>query len=138
MIDMKVCSRCKQSKDYSEFHKHSRGKDGYKPACKVCRNKDYKESDSYKEMLVKLKEKYSEAVEKTGGYAVYYLPEHHYVGMTNNIDNRMMLHRSHNKRITDGYEIIGVYSTAIEAHLVETTLHLMGYYGFSNNYVKYG
>lgn len=134
----KVCTKCGQEKSYSEFHKFSRSKDGHKPACKVCRNTSYRKTESYQNLLKNGRSKYKKGVEETGGFAVYYLPEHHYVGMTNNIDNRMMLHRSHKGRITEGYEIIGIYETAVEAHLIETILHYMGYEGFSNNYVKYG
>jgi hypothetical protein len=35
---LKVCTRCNQEKDFSEFHKCKSSKDGHKPACKKCRN----------------------------------------------------------------------------------------------------
>jgi len=34
---MKICSLCNIGKDYSEFHKHKTGKDGYVSQCKECR-----------------------------------------------------------------------------------------------------
>lgn len=40
---MKRCSKCKQFKELSEFHKQSRSIDGLKSACKYCRNKSNKE-----------------------------------------------------------------------------------------------
>lgn len=39
---MKVCSKCGIEKEFSEFHKCKKSKDGYKSACKFCRNKEYK------------------------------------------------------------------------------------------------
>ncbi len=48
---MKTCSKCKEEKPFSEFHKNRSKKDGYQDYCKVCRvelaksyyeeNKDY-------------------------------------------------------------------------------------------------
>lgn len=38
---MKICSKCKEEKSFSEFHKHKHSKDGYRSQCKECR----KESD---------------------------------------------------------------------------------------------
>ena len=71
-----------------------------------------------------------------GHYSVYYLPEHHYVGMTNCVYIRMQEHRLKNKRFTEGYEIIGVYKNAVDAHLTETFLHSMGYKGFYYKGIK--
>lgn len=34
---MKTCSKCKIEQPYSNFHKHSYAKDGYRSACKACR-----------------------------------------------------------------------------------------------------
>jgi len=36
----KKCSKCESIKNINEFHKCSKTKDGYKCACKKCRNKD--------------------------------------------------------------------------------------------------
>ena len=63
-------------------------------------------------------------------YTVYYLPEHHYVGMTNYLKRRMKEHKQKGK-IIEGYEVVGRYNTAIQAHLYETMLHAMGYEGFT-------
>jgi len=40
---MKQCSTCKKTKDYSEFFKQPRNKDGYFGQCKFCVNKKRKE-----------------------------------------------------------------------------------------------
>ena len=37
MTQTKVCSKCKKTKPFSEFHKHPTGKNGLNPSCKVCR-----------------------------------------------------------------------------------------------------
>lgn len=39
---MKQCTKCKQEKDYSEFYKHRKSKDGYKSQCKCCVSEDKK------------------------------------------------------------------------------------------------
>jgi hypothetical protein len=36
---MKQCTKCKEFKDLTEFHKSGRGKGGLLPRCKVCENK---------------------------------------------------------------------------------------------------
>jgi len=48
---MKVCSRCGQEKPLSDFHKDSRGKDGYRAECKACKQKideGYRENNAGK------------------------------------------------------------------------------------------
>lgn len=35
---MKTCTKCGETKPYSEYHVHKKTKDGYKSSCKVCRN----------------------------------------------------------------------------------------------------
>jgi len=109
---MKSCSWCNIIKPYSEFHRKG---EGYRNECKQCRKeRGHGKRNRYRD----------------GHYTVYYLPEHHYVGMTNALKNRLQEHRSKNNRITDGYEIIGTYERAVDAHLLETKLHAMGYFGF--------
>lgn len=34
----KICTKCKETKDISEFHKKSKAKDGLQPRCKSCTN----------------------------------------------------------------------------------------------------
>lgn len=115
---MKQCKKCGEHKPLTEFYKNSRSKDGIDYYCKSCQKEG-----ANKRLNAKWAAGYN------GKYAVYYLPEEHYVGMTNNLIRRMHKHGQKSK-CTEGYEIIGEYETAIEAHLVETQLHFMGYEGF--------
>lgn len=112
----KRCNKCNSDKELTEFYKNDNYKDGYMSHCKQCHSDYYKSrnQDSNGDNL----------------FYVYYLPEHHYVGMTRNIDTRIYQHGINHNRITDGYEIVGIYNTAIEAHYIETILHLFGYKGF--------
>jgi len=109
---MKVCRVCNIDKPLEDYHRRGAG---YRNECKSCKSvidskRNRRKSD--------------------GHYSVYYLPEHHYVGMTNCVHIRMQEHRLKSKRLTEGYEIIGVYKNAVDAHLTETFLHSMGYKGF--------
>jgi hypothetical protein len=133
------CKGCDKTKDSSEFYKSSTAKSGLNAKCKSCvkayqKEKVAKNPEKYKYITNKAKAKFrAKKKRETGGFAVYYLPEHHYIGMTNSLYRRMEQHRKHG-RITEGYEVVGTYSTAIEAHLVETQLHFMGYIGFQNHW----
>jgi len=61
---------------------------------------------------------------------VYYLPEHHYVGVTDCLYGRLQRHRSFNKRLTGDYEIIYTAKDMTEARAVERYMHYeMGYNG---------
>ena len=58
---MKICSICNNEKEYSEFHRCKGKKDGYKSACKICRNTQYREysrTESSKKLAVKRVAKY--------------------------------------------------------------------------------
>lgn len=115
---MKACIWCSKVKPLNDFHRKG---DGHRNGCKQCR----KDRGHFKHKRF-----------KDGHYSVYYLPEHHYVGMTNSMRARMQEHRSKHKRITDGYEIIGTYERAVDAHVTESMLHSMGYYGFHYKHSK--
>tara|TARA_R110002074_G_C12269813_1_gene642038 strand:+ start:435 stop:746 length:312 start_codon:yes stop_codon:yes gene_type:complete len=67
--------------------------------------------------------------ERDGFTSVYYLPKEHYVGMTGRVKKRMAAHRSAGKN-TRNYKILRVFDNEIEAHLYETQLHWMGFFGF--------
>ena len=109
---MKKCRICNQHKTLNDFHR--RGK-GHRTECKVCKSKYFKTKRT-----------------PDGHYTLYYIPEHHYVGMTNSIRDRMNEHRSvkGGRKITVGYEVIGTFEKAVDCHLMETKLHAMGYHGF--------
>jgi hypothetical protein len=106
----KVCRICKDNKDLDGFHRRG---DGYRTECKSCKAI----IDSKRRRI------------PDGFYSVYYLPEHHYIGMTNCMKNRMQEHRRKGK-FTNGYEVVGRFKSPIEAHYIETKLHLLGYKGF--------
>ena len=61
---------------------------------------------------------------------VYYLPEHHYVGITNCLYSRLQRHKSFYNRVTEDYEIIYTAKDMTEARAVERYMHYeMGYNG---------
>ena len=68
---MKTCTNCRKTKPITDFNKN-RG--SHRNQCKDCR---------------KAKGHFRKKRFKDGHYSVYYLPEHHYVGMTNSIRARM-------------------------------------------------
>jgi hypothetical protein len=107
---MRECSICKELKTIDNFHRRG---NGHRTECKSCKS------------IIDSKRKR----DRDPFFSVYYIPEHHYVGMTNSIKYRMQEHKTKGK-IVDGYEVIGTYERAVDAHLVETTLHTMGYFGF--------
>lgn len=112
---MKACSNCGITKPFTEYHKNG---NKYRSMCKRCR---------------KSRGHSKKVRHHDGHFTVYYLPEHHYIGMTNALKNRLQEHRSKNGRITDGYEIVATFDRAVDAHLMETKLHAMGYDGFHYN-----
>lgn len=51
VIYMKICSTCGLGKDYNEFHKNKKSKDGHKSQCKICillKEKERRSSNEYK------------------------------------------------------------------------------------------
>jgi len=111
-MDFRTCRICNVEKPVDDYH---RSRDKRRTECKSCK----KHIDAKRDRKV-----YDD-----GFFSVYYLSEHHYVGITNCIKRRMSEHNRKGKPV-DCYEIVGEYKTAIEAHYVETILHLFGYNGF--------
>lgn len=64
-----------------------------------------------------------------GKYRVYILENENYAGMTAKLWSRMTAHEYNGKDVSD-MVIVGVFDNPIEAHLLETQLHLDGYDGF--------
>tara|TARA_R110000822_G_C14953757_1_gene455305 strand:+ start:153 stop:533 length:381 start_codon:yes stop_codon:yes gene_type:complete len=68
-------------------------------------------------------------------YTLYYLPEHHYVGITTKPRIRMQKHRNEKNRITKGYETIATFNSKREALDAERYMHKnLGYLGINKNY----
>lgn len=72
---------------------------------------------------------------KTSFYSLYYLPEEHYIGVTNQLDLRMLNHRCKGK-VTEGYEVIMNTHTKREALNIERRFHKFGFRGGNANYTK--
>ena len=133
-MTMKQCSKCEERKTLSDFYKHIKNKDKLSYHCKDCIKSNRKEYHNENKVKISLRsKKYIQENELIKGYALYYLPEEHYVGFTNNIKARLRGHKSVG-RITEGYEVIGIYRCPIYTHLLETRLHLIGYNGFQHKY----
>lgn len=45
---MKTCTKCKETKSYTDFHKNKVSADGYRPDCKLCKAKLNKPADAAK------------------------------------------------------------------------------------------
>lgn len=63
---MKKCSKCKQYKDLSEFHKNKTTKSGHSPICKLC-DTIYTREKRYKRIYGITKEQYYEMYENQQG-----------------------------------------------------------------------
>lgn len=113
---MKQCIKCDAKLPLSDFYKNKKAQDGHHPTCKSC------QKEAARQRFHNTKEGY---------WTVYYLPEEHYVGMTNNQTYRNCLHKKNGKSV-DGYEVVAKFESAIDAHLFETMLHQRGYHGFGN------
>jgi hypothetical protein len=64
---------------------------------------------------------------KNGKYTMYYLPYHHYIGVTNCIYLRMKCHKSEFDRYIDDVEIVAEFDTKAEALHYERLMHSIGY-----------
>ena len=67
------------------------------------------------------------------GFAVYYLPEEHYIGITNNPIKRAKKHRQCGKS-TYGMEIIAIFDNPFDAIILEAEFHRREYNGFQLRY----
>ena len=132
---MKKCKYCNTDKSVVEFAKHPSAYLGVSNKCKSCTNeynRTYRNNPDNKKKASKYKRgRYEANLNENRMVAVYYLPEEHYVGITNSITQRM---RDHSKsgRIVDGYEIIAYFERGVDAHLLETLFHVRGYRGYSH------
>lgn len=45
---MKICKNCGESKEYNEFHKRKKSKDGLQAWCKICLRADNKRMEAFR------------------------------------------------------------------------------------------
>ena len=75
----------------------------------------------------KNKEKIKEKNRKGDGfYSVYYIPEEHYVGMTNCVKFRLASHKHTSDRDLEGFRVLKTFDCPHKAHIYETQWHSMG------------
>lgn len=140
----KLCSKCKQLKEYSEFHKAKSTKDGYFHRCKPCQKI---ESSKYfkknKDRLMKYQKEWSIAnpgyysqhqkewrqKHKDGWFYVYLLDNEHYVGQTEVFDLRMKYGHQAAGRDISVVTILDRFRTKKEATTLEAEYHKQGYKG---------
>lgn len=64
-----------------------------------------------------------------GEFIIYYLPKERYVGMTKNYNRRILSHKNKGKNVKHAFIVLKTKKVKL-AHLIETTLHLIGFKGF--------
>jgi len=85
------------------------------------------ENEASKRYYKKNKEKIlAKNREGDGFYSVYYIPNEHYVGMTNNVKFRYKNHKYVAKRDLEGFRVLREFACPHEAHIYETQYHMMG------------
>ena len=133
---MKQCSKCKQEKQVAEFNKDKTRKDGLQYICKQCNknhNKQYSHNNSeYYKYRCKNNSEYYCNLRKShqlSCHVVYLLPDHNYVGITDNPIYRMNNHRSKHNRNTSNWVELKRFDTREEALAYESQLHSQGYAG---------
>lgn len=72
---------------------------------------------------------------KSGDYYVYYLPEEHYIGITDHPRGRISRHKYCGK-IVDDWEIVAVFNNPFDAVILEAEFHRRGYNGFQYKFGK--
>jgi hypothetical protein len=80
------CKICNVTKKITEFHKSAKEKDGHRFKCKVCAKKDAAKRFKLKRLDY---------------YLLYYIPSHHYIGITNEPTSRFNYHKRTGKEIED-------------------------------------
>ena len=128
---MKKCTKCNQQKSLDQFAKCKSFKDGLQYQCKQCKkNPEYdKQARLSKPKYFIKKSKQRRINNQLPYHIVYLLPDHNYVGVTNNPIFRMDRHRSTHNRNTSNWVEIAHYNKRQEALKHETKLHSQGYEG---------
>ena len=106
-----VCGDCAEIIDRSEIKDR-------RHLCNACFNK----------RLLKYNNARNKGIITDGKFYLYYLPEEHYIGITNNPKNRIPQH-TYRGKIIDGWEIVAEYDNPKLCAFHEALMHLIGYNG---------
>jgi hypothetical protein len=110
------CRKCKKVKNITDFHKSKKEALGRRFVCKECR-KIYSANRFNKKKL--------------NYYIVYYIPSHHYLGITNEPESRMSYHKRTGKDISD-FKVLYCCECRKEAKYIEALFHsVLGIEGLS-------
>ncbi len=107
----KHCYKCGEDKLVEEFYLSKR--DGRSSRCKSCES-------------IQNKEKY---LRNRHLPCVYYYPEMHYIGVTQNINRRIPEHKSHDNFVGP-CEILCYFEREVDAAMMEILFHMRGYNGY--------
>jgi hypothetical protein len=105
----------------------AKDKERYLADIEINRSKARDYHHKNKELLSVKKKTYRESL-KDDFYTMYYIPQHHYIGITNQPIIRIRNHSSVG-RITTGYEVVSTFETKREALDAEKYMHSIGYCG---------
>ena len=92
------CTKCGIVKELTDFNINKQYKDGYTRQCKQCMYIANRKRHKNRKII----------------YFVYYLPEEHYCGHTNDVSSRMARHR-HIGKNTENFKILFTTKTKKEA-----------------------
>jgi len=82
-IDKKICSKCKNEKEFDEFKKYKKSKDGYYYQCKTCQKESNKKS--YEKNKEKLNQKKKQNENVLILFGIYINPEYRNKGLCRDI-----------------------------------------------------
>jgi len=143
-LTSKKCKCCGEERLISDYYRSSAFKSGRQATCIFCislkkknyhiENKDKISKQKKKDYIknrqhyLKVAKKYRDNM-KSGKYYVYYLPEEHYIGITDHPKGRISRHKYVGK-ITDCWEIVAEFDNPFDAVILEAEFHRRGYNGF--------
>jgi len=121
---MKICSKCNKEKSIEEFDENKWYEDGYNGRCKQC-------IQEWEDSLDDTDEEYEIPEPKEIVWCVYLLPQHNYVGVSKNLQNRLSNHKSLGRTVDD-FVVLDYFNSKEEALKKETWYHSIGYGGKQN------
>ena len=130
---MKKCKECEEHKNEEQFARTGKW---LRNTCRVCHNKKMKvryQNDEEYRMKMNVKSRANSKRDhdstRTSFFTVYRVPSDNYVGMTNNLKQRLKTHRDRG-RDTEGTEVLATFACPMQAAMYELKQHMGGAKGF--------